>query len=293
MDLDPIRYDLLFERFLNPGRKQMPDIDMDFDERYRADVMRYAAEKYGSDRVAQVITFSTIKARAAVRDAARVLGKPYVVGDRIAKAMPPLVMGRDTPLRACLTKTEGHEDGFAAAAELRTMHETDPDAKEVIDVALGLEGLRRQDGIHAAAVVISRDPLTDYLPIQRKPDAGGDPEDAPIVTQYEMHGVEDLGLLKMDFLGLRNLSVIERAPRPDRGGHRGAARHRRRRPRRRADARDAAARRVGGRVPARGWRHAPDPARPGADELRRRGRPGGPLPARARWRPTCTATTPS
>ena len=211
VDLDPIRYDLLFERFLNPGRKQMPDIDMDFDERYRADVMRYAAEKYGSDRVAQVITFSTIKARAAVRDAARVLGKPYIVGDRIAKAMPPLVMGRDTPLRACLTKTEGHEDGFAAAAELRTMHETDPDAKEVIDVALGLEGLRRQDGIHAAAVVISRDPLTDYLPIQRKPDAGGNPEDAPIVTQYEMHGVEDLGLLKMDFLGLRNLSVIERS----------------------------------------------------------------------------------
>ena len=112
VDLDPIRYDLLFERFLNPGRKQMPDIDMDFDERYRADVMRYAAEKYGSDRVAQVITFSTIKARAAVRDAARVLGKPYIVGDRIAKAMPPLVMGRDTPLHACITKTDGHEEGY-------------------------------------------------------------------------------------------------------------------------------------------------------------------------------------
>jgi DNA polymerase-3 subunit alpha len=211
VDLDPIRYDLLFERFLNPGRKQMPDIDMDFDERHRGDVMRYAAERYGSDRVAQVITFSTIKARAAVRDAARVLGKPYALGDRIAKAMPPLIMGRDTPLRACLVRTEGYEDGYATAAELRQMHEADPEAKEVIDVALGLEGLRRQDGIHAAAVVISRDPLTDYLPIQRKPDAGGDPEDAPIVTQYEMHGVEDLGLLKMDFLGLRNLSVIERS----------------------------------------------------------------------------------
>jgi DNA polymerase-3 subunit alpha len=210
VDLDPIQYDLLFERFLNPGRTQMPDIDMDFDERYRADVMRYASEKYGSDRVAQIITFSTIKARAAVRDASRVLGKPYIVGDKIAKAMPPLIMGRDTPLKACLTKTEGHEDGFASASELRAMYETDPEAKEVIDVALGLEGLRRQDGIHAAAVVISRDPLTDYLPIQRKPDAGGDPEDAPIVTQYEMHGVEELGLLKMDFLGLRNLSVIER-----------------------------------------------------------------------------------
>jgi DNA polymerase III subunit alpha len=210
VDLDPIRYDLLFERFLNPGRQQMPDIDMDFDERYRADVMRYAAEKYGSDRVAQVVTFSTIKARAAVRDAARVLGKPYIVGDRIAKAMPPLVMGRDTPLHACMTKKEGFEEGFAAAAELRTMYETDPDVKEAVDVALGLEGLRRQDGIHAAAVVISRDPLTDYLPIQRKPGAGEKAEDAPIVTQYEMHGVEDLGLLKMDFLGLRNLSIIER-----------------------------------------------------------------------------------
>ena len=210
VDLDPIRYDLLFERFLNPGRKQMPDIDMDFDERYRADVMRYASDKYGSDKVAQIITFSTIKARAAVRDAARVLGKPYAVGDRIAKAMPPLIMGRDTPLRACLAKTDGHEDGYASAGELRTMHETDPEAKEVIDVALGLEGLRRQDGIHAAAVVISREPLTEYLPIQRKPDAGGNAEDAPIVTQYEMHGVEELGLLKMDFLGLRNLSVIER-----------------------------------------------------------------------------------
>jgi DNA polymerase-3 subunit alpha len=211
VDLDPIRYDLLFERFLNPGRKQMPDIDMDFDERYRADVMRYAAEKYGSDRVAQIITFSTIKARAAVRDASRVLGKPYIVGDKIAKAMPPLIMGRDTPLRACLEKIEGYEDGYATAGDLRAMHDTDPEAKEVIDVALGLEGLRRQDGIHAAAVVISRDPLTDYLPIQRKPDSGGAPEDAPIVTQYEMHGVEELGLLKMDFLGLRNLSIIERA----------------------------------------------------------------------------------
>ena len=211
VDLDPIRYDLLFERFLNPGRKQMPDIDMDFDERYRADVMRYAAEKYGSDRVAQVVTFSTIKARAAVRDAARVLGKAYIVGDRIAKAMPPLVMGRDTPLKACMTKTEGHEEGFAAAAELRAMYDADPEVKEIVDVALGLEGLRRQDGIHAAAVVISRDPLTEYLPIQRKPGAGEKPEDAPIVTQYEMHGVEELGLLKMDFLGLRNLSIIERS----------------------------------------------------------------------------------
>ena len=211
VDLDPIRYDLLFERFLNPGRKQMPDIDMDFDERFRGDMIRYAADRYGSDRVAQIVTFSTIKARAAVRDAARVLGFPYLVGDKIAKAMPPLVMGRDTPLWACLQKTEGYEDGFAAAAELRGMYEQEAEAKQVIDVAKGLEGLRRQDGIHAAAVVITRDPLTEYLPVQRKPDAGGKPEEAPIVTQYEMHGVEELGLLKMDFLGLRNLSVIERS----------------------------------------------------------------------------------
>jgi DNA polymerase-3 subunit alpha len=210
VDLDPIRYDLLFERFLNPGRIQMPDIDMDFDERYRADMIKYAADRYGSDHVAQIVTFSTIKARAAVRDAARVLGYPYIVGDKIAKAMPPLLMGRDTPLAACLARTEGHEDGFAAAAELRTMYDSDPEAHRVIDVAKGLEGLRRQDGIHAAAVVITDEPLTEYVPVQRKPD-GNNPEDAPVVTQYEMHGVEDLGLLKMDFLGLRNLSVIERS----------------------------------------------------------------------------------
>ena len=210
VDLDPIRYDLLFERFLNPGRIQMPDIDMDFDERYRGEMIKYAADRYGSDHVAQIVTFSTIKARAAVRDAARVLGYPYIVGDKIAKAMPPLLMGRDTPLAACLSRTDGHEDGFAAAGELRAMYETDAEAKRVIDVAKGLEGLRRQDGIHAAAVVITDEPLTEYLPVQRKPD-GNDPDDSPIVTQYEMHGVEDLGLLKMDFLGLRNLSVIERA----------------------------------------------------------------------------------
>jgi DNA polymerase-3 subunit alpha len=210
VDLDPIRYDLLFERFLNPGRKQMPDIDMDFDERYRSEMIKYAAERYGWDHVAQIVTFSTIKARAAVRDAARVLGYPYGVGDRIAKAMPPLVMGRDTPLWACFEQHPKYEDGFKTAAELREMYSVDPDAKKVIDVAKGLEGLRRQDGIHAAAVVISADPLTEYLPIQRKPEAGKPVEEAPIVTQYEMHGVEELGLLKMDFLGLRNLSVIER-----------------------------------------------------------------------------------
>ena len=211
VDLDPIKYDLLFERFLNPGRKQMPDIDMDFDDRYRGEMIKYAAERYGWDHVAQIVTFSTIKARAAVRDAARVLGYPYAVGDKVAKAMPPLVMGRDTPLYACMEVHPKYEDGYKMASELREMYNADPDVKRVVDVARGLEGLRRQDGIHAAAVVITDSPLTEYLPIQRKPESGKPVEDAPIVTQYEMHGVEELGLLKMDFLGLRNLSVIEQA----------------------------------------------------------------------------------
>ncbi len=207
-DLDPIKYDLLFERFLNPSRISMPDIDMDFDSRYRDEMIRYAADKYGRDHVAQIITFGTIKARNAVRDAARVLGYPYGLGDKVAKAMPPLVMGRDTPLKYCFETSEKYADGFKAASELRAMYDTDPDIKRVVDVAKGLEGLKRSDGIHAAAVVITKEPVTHYLPIQRKPESGQDPADAPVVTQYEMHGVEELGLLKMDFLGLRNLDVI-------------------------------------------------------------------------------------
>ncbi len=207
-DLDPIKYDLLFERFLNPSRISMPDIDMDFDSRYRDEMIRYAAAKYGRDHVAQIITFGTIKARNAVRDAARVLGYPYGMGDKVAKLMPPLVMGRDTPLKYCFEENPKYADGFKAAAELRATVEADPDVKRVVQVAKGLEGLKRSDGIHAAAVVITKEKLTDYLPIQRKPVAGSDPNDAPIVTQFEMHGVEELGLLKMDFLGLRNLDVI-------------------------------------------------------------------------------------
>jgi DNA polymerase-3 subunit alpha len=152
-------------------------------------MIRYAAQLYGDDHVAQIITFSTIKARAAVRDAARVLGYPYMVGDKVAKAMPPLVMGRDTPLRACFELDPKHEDGYKAAAELRAMYEADPDVKRVVDVAKGLEGLRRQDGIHAAAVVITRDPLTDYLPIQRKPESGQDAELVLVLPRE--HGDEE------------------------------------------------------------------------------------------------------
>ncbi len=208
-DLDPIKYDLLFERFLNPSRISMPDIDMDFDSRYRDQMIRYCAERYGRDHVAQIVTFSQIKARAAVRDAARVLGYPYAVGDKVAKAMPPLIMGRDTPLQYCFEKHPKYEGGYAQAGDLREMVATDTVVAEVVEVAKGLEGLRRSDGIHAAAVVITKDPLTNYLPIQRKPESGQDPEDAPVVTQYEMNNVEELGLLKMDFLGLRNLDVID------------------------------------------------------------------------------------
>jgi DNA polymerase-3 subunit alpha len=211
VDLDPIHYGLIFERFLNPGRRSMPDIDMDFDERFRGDMIRYAAERYGSDHVAQIVTFSTIKARAAVRDAARVLGYPPQLGDKIAKAMPPLVMGQDLPLQACFQPTPGYEGRFVEAAELRNLYDSDVDVKHSIDVAMGFVDKRRQDGIHAAAVVITKEPMLDYVPVQRKSGPSGSGEDAPIVTQYEASAIEKLGLLKMDFLGLRNLAIIERA----------------------------------------------------------------------------------
>ncbi|HUX03608.1 MAG TPA: DNA polymerase III subunit alpha [Acidimicrobiales bacterium] len=211
VDLDPIRYGLIFERFLNPGRKQMPDIDMDFDERYRGDMIHYASERYGSDHVAQIVTFSTIKARAAVRDAARVLGYPPQLGDKIAKAMPPLVMGQDLPLEACFTPMPGYEGRYTEASELRTLYGADPEVQHVIDVAKGFVDKRRQDGIHAAAVVITKEPVLEYVPVQRKAGSNSSTEDAPIVTQYEATAIEKLGLLKMDFLGLRNLAIIERA----------------------------------------------------------------------------------
>jgi len=207
-EVDPIRYDLLFERFLNPSRISMPDIDMDFDSRYREEIIHYATDTYGREHVAQIITFGTIKARNAVRDAARVLGHPYALGDRLAKAMPPLVMGRDTPLKYCLEKNEKYADGYRASQELRDLYESGDEVRHVIDVAKGLEGLKRSVGIHAAAVVISKNPLTDYLPLQRRPEAGKSVELSQVTTQFDMHGVEELGLLKMDFLGLRNLNVI-------------------------------------------------------------------------------------
>ena len=208
-DLDPIRYDLLFERFLNPARVSMPDIDMDFDSRYRDELINYAADRYGREHVAQIITFGRIKARAAVRDAARVLGYPHSLGDRIAKAMPPLILGRDTPLQYCFEESE------AAPRRVHRRGRAAPDVRHRHRGCRG--GGRRQAAWRACGARTASmprpwssrpEPLTEYMPIQRKPESGRDPSEAPIVTQYEMHGVEDLGLLKMDFLGLRNLDVI-------------------------------------------------------------------------------------
>src|SRR5437868_6862378 len=191
-DIDPIKYDLLFERFLNPGRKSMPDMDIDFAVEGRDRVINYVAEKYGRDRVAQIITFSTMAARAAVRDAGRVLEIPYGVVDKIAKAIPE---GPGQTLDACLKPGQ----------ELKAQYDADPVAREVVDLAKPLEGLVRADSIHAAGVVIGDKPLTDYVPLQQK---GADQE---VVTQFPMGDIEALGLLKMDFLGLRNLDVLEKA----------------------------------------------------------------------------------
>src|SRR6058998_2063417 len=191
-DVDPIRYELLFERFLNPGRKSMPDMDIDFSVAGRDRVINYVAEKYGRDRVAQIITFSTMAARAAVRDAGRVLDVPYGVVDKVAKMIPE---GPGQTLDECLKPN----------ADLRRLIDSDPVAKEIVELAQPLEGLIRQDSIHAAGVVISDRPLTDVVPLQQK---GTDQE---VVTQFAMEDVEALGLLKMDFLGLRNLDVIDKA----------------------------------------------------------------------------------
>jgi DNA polymerase-3 subunit alpha len=191
-DLDPIRYDLLFERFLNPGRKTMPDMDIDFAVAGRERVINYVTEKYGRDRVAQIITFSTMAARAAVRDAGRVLEIPYGVVDRIAKLIPE---GPGQTLEECMKN----------GAELRKAFDSDPVAKEIVELARPLEGLTRADSIHAAGVVIGAEPLMNVVPLQQK---GSDQE---VVTQFQMKDVEALGLLKMDFLGLRNLDVIDQA----------------------------------------------------------------------------------
>src|SRR5919197_5281312 len=182
----------------------MPDIDMDFDERRRGEMIRYVTEKYGEDRIAQIITYSTIKAKAAIKDSARVLyGQPgYAVADRISKAMPPAIMGKDIPLSGIFDPAHKR---YSEATEVRALYEADPQVKEIIDTARGLEGLKRQVGVHAAGVILSRDPLLDVIPIWRRQ------QDGAIITQFDMGACETLGLLKMDFLGLRNLTIIDDA----------------------------------------------------------------------------------
>jgi DNA polymerase-3 subunit alpha len=202
-DVDPLRYDLLFERFLNPERVSMPDIDIDFSVRGRERVMRYVTEKYGRESVAQIVTFGKMFPRAATRDAARVLGFDYGAGDRLAKLIPDPIMGRAPSFEDCLKDGE----------DLRRAYDEDPTARQIIDVARGLEGIVRNSSIHAAAVVIADRPLTDIVPLQLA-DAGTDENGDRVyrtVTQFSMKPIEEIGLLKMDFLGLRNLDVIEDA----------------------------------------------------------------------------------
>ena len=201
-DLDPLRHGLIFERFLNPDRVSMPDFDVDFDERRRGEVIRYVTEKYGDDRVAQIVTYGTIKAKQAVKDASRVLGYPFAMGDRITKVMPPPVMGKDVPLAKIFDR---EHDRYGEGGEFRTLYEQDSEVARVVDTAKGLEGLKRQWGVHAAGVIMSSDPLLNLIPIMKRE------QDGAIITQFDYPTCEALGLIKMDFLGLRNLTVLDDA----------------------------------------------------------------------------------
>ena len=201
-ELDPLQHGLIFERFLNPDRVSMPDFDIDFDERRRGEVIRYVTNKYGDDRVSQIVTYGTIKAKQAVKDASRVLGYPFGIGEKITKAMPPSVLGKDVPLAKLFDRDDQR---YAEGAEFRALYEVDPDVKTVVDTARDLEGLKRQWGVHAAGVIMSSAPLIDIIPIMRRE------QDGAIITQFDYPTCESLGLMKMDFLGLRNLTVLDDA----------------------------------------------------------------------------------
>ncbi|HEU4676002.1 MAG TPA: DNA polymerase III subunit alpha [Motilibacteraceae bacterium] len=201
-DLDPLAHGLIFERFLNPERKSMPDFDVDFDERRRGEVIRYVTDRYGEDRVAQIVTYGTIKAKQAVKDSARVLGFPFAMGDRITKAMPPAVMGKDVPLTGIF---DPEHKRYSEAGEFRALYESDAEVRRVVDTAKGLEGLKRQWGVHAAGVIMSSEPLIDLIPIMRRE------QDGQVITQFDYPTCETLGLVKMDFLGLRNLTILDDA----------------------------------------------------------------------------------
>jgi DNA polymerase-3 subunit alpha len=203
-DLDPLDHGLIFERFLNPERISMPDIDIDFDERGRADVIRYVTQRWGSDKVAQIITYGTIKAKAAIKDSCRVLGFPYALGDRITKAFPPAVMGKDIPLAGIFDENYPR---YGEAGDLRNLYASEPEIKQIMDTAKGIEGLIRQPGVHAAGVIMSAEPLTDHIPVWTRHTDGA------VITQFDYPTCEGLGLLKMDFLGLRNLTIMSDAVR--------------------------------------------------------------------------------
>ncbi|MDM7856205.1 DNA polymerase III subunit alpha [Cellulomonas alba] len=201
-DLDPLQHGLIFERFLNPDRVSMPDFDVDFDERRRGEVIRYVTEKYGEDRVAQIVTYGTIKAKQALKDSARLLGFPFAMGEKLTKAMPPAIMGKDISLTGIFNPQDPR---YPEAEEFRQVHAADPDAQRVVELAKGIEGLKRQWGVHAAGVIMSSDPLIDIIPIMRRP------QDGAVITQFDYPTSEGLGLIKMDFLGLRNLTILDDA----------------------------------------------------------------------------------
>ena len=201
-DLDPLQHGLLFERFLNPDRVSMPDFDVDFDDRRRGEMIEYVTRLYGEERVAQILTFGTIKAKAAVKDSTRILGMPYSTGDTITKAFPAPVGGNEIPLDAVFS--DGHER-YSEAAELRNLIDNDQQVAKVMETARGIEGLTRGTGVHAAGVILSRDPLLDVIPLHKRDTDGA------IITGFPYPQCEDMGLLKMDFLGLRNLTIIDDA----------------------------------------------------------------------------------
>ncbi|PSK91850.1 DNA polymerase III alpha subunit [Murinocardiopsis flavida] len=201
-DLDPLAHGLLFERFLNPERVTMPDVDLDFDERKRGDMIRYVTELYGDERVAQILTFGTIKAKAAIKDSTRILGLPYAVGDKITKAFPAAAGGKEIDLSAISDESNPR---YAEAAELRQLDQNDPEVHRVLQTARGIEGLTRGTGVHAAGVILSKEPLLDVVPLHKRDTDGA------IITGFPFPQCEDMGLLKMDFLGLRNLTIIDDA----------------------------------------------------------------------------------
>ncbi|MBE7698958.1 DNA polymerase III subunit alpha [Oerskovia sp. Sa1BUA8] len=201
-DLDPLQHGLIFERFLNPDRVSMPDFDVDFDERRRGEVIRYVTEKYGEDRVAQIVTYGTIKAKQALKDSSRLLGFPFAMGEKLTKAMPPAIMGKDISLTGIFNPDDKR---YNEADEFRQIHAADPDAQRVVELAKGIEGLKRQWGVHAAGVIMSSEPLIDIIPIMRRL------QDGAVITQFDYPTCEGLGLIKMDFLGLRNLTILDDA----------------------------------------------------------------------------------